>query len=136
MLKRSSPLIDPYGMPDSTLFQWLNEELILTLWFFDSVIKIAMNRFEISIKTSMECCTLCPLRKPYRNFRIIVENIQLIDRINIVHKFLMKLVKCLMACNWFSKKSDLPLKWEFLLLVVSIRFLILIILRCLENFSM
>ena len=52
MLKRSSPLIDPYGMPDSTLFQWLNEELILTLWFFDSVIKIAMNRFEIlNIKT-------------------------------------------------------------------------------------
>ena len=90
----------------------------------------------LSIKTNMQCCTLCPLRKPYRNFRIIVENIQLIDRINIVHKFLMKLVKCLMACNWFSKKSDLPLKWEFLLLVVSIRFLILIILRCLENFSM
>ena len=59
----------------------------------------------LSIKTSMECCTLCLLRKPYRNFRIIVENIQLFDRTNIVHKFLMKLVKCLMACNWFSKKN-------------------------------
>ena len=32
MLKRRGPLIDPCGIPDSTLLQWLNEELILTYW--------------------------------------------------------------------------------------------------------
>ena len=49
MLKRG-PLIDPCGLPDSTLLQWLLTPI--NFKSLDSVIKTAMNKFErLDIKT-------------------------------------------------------------------------------------
>ena len=50
MLKRRGPLIDPCGLPDSTLLQWLLTPI--NFKSLDSVIKTAMNKFErLDIKT-------------------------------------------------------------------------------------